>query len=157
MNKLVPKFTGRLRGDCCGCCLQHPPGSLPRARWCFHPLPYILLSNRHQVATALARNEETLSWEKKTAESIKQTACCFSSRRRRRRCSRCRTTPPWTHTQNYFHDTAIIIIIQSPNYVVSIDSQRKLGSTSSEQVSFQELEIIKLSRKQRFRIRRQLF
>ncbi len=106
--KLVAKFTGRLRGDCCGCCLQHPPGPLPRGRWCFHPLPYILLSNRHQAATTLARNGETLSWEKKTAESIKHTACCFSTRRRRR-CSKCRTTPPWTHTQllsryrNHYH------------------------------------------------------
>jgi hypothetical protein len=45
--------------------------------------------------------------------------------------------------------------MQNPNYVVSIDSRRKLGSTSSEQVSFQELEIIIISRKQRFLIRRQ--
>ncbi len=67
------------------------------------------------------------------AESIKHTACCFSSHRRH--CSRCRTTSPWTHTQNYFHDTAIISM-QNPNYVVSIDSRRKLGSTSSEQSFF---------------------
>jgi hypothetical protein len=47
--------------------------------------------------------------------------------------------------------------MQNPNYIVSIDSRRKLGSTSSEQLSFRELEIIILSRKQRFRIRRQFF